>query len=169
MTAEDLDRCPSCQAPHGPDEALCWMCGRKFWSDSPAPSKRNPPPPPIEERRPAPRPNPLPRPAATPAASDNSWTQPVLIVAFILILIGLALGGGTGSSLLWLGLLPAFFVTALSGFRSPKKKPETLLEMATWLVTKLASAVAVIILAGVAIVIALMAVCFALVAVLGHH
>jgi hypothetical protein len=110
-------------------------------------------------------------PAATPppTASADVWTQPILIAAFILILTGLAMGSSNGTALLWLGMLPAFFVTALAGFRSPKKKPETLLEWAAWLVTKLASAFAVIILAATAIAIALMAVCFALVAVLKAH
>ena len=96
-------------------------------------------------------------------------TQPTLIAAFILILTGLAMGSGTGTALLWLGLAPAFFVTALAGFRQPKKKPRTFLEKLERFVTRFASVVAVMILAAAAITLALAAVCFAIIAAMGIH
>ncbi len=148
---------------------MCWMCGWKLWSGSPAPAKPKLPALPAEERKPPPNPFPRPAappPAAAPAASDNNWTQPILIMAFVLILTGLAVGGGTGASLLWLGLLPAFFVTALAGFRRPKKEVVTLADKIEWVLTKLASTVAIVIIAAVAIVIALCALCAAIVGTL---
>ncbi|MFI5346578.1 MAG: hypothetical protein ACHQ51_09415 [Elusimicrobiota bacterium] len=163
MTPPELDRCPSCQAPHSPEEAFCWMCHRKFWS---AAAKASDP-----KADPAPAPKPatkwVPAPGAVPpSASRDAFTQPVLIGAFILILTGMALSTSTKSSvgapLLWLGLVPAFFVTALSGFRQPNKMPESLGGKVEWLLTKMASVVAVMILAGIAVSFALFAVCMAL-------
>ena len=154
MTPPELDRCPSCQAPHGPSEAFCWMCHHKFW-DNPA-----------AQPKPQPQRQLAPADAPQPSALASGWTQPVLVVAFILILTGLATGRGAGTALLWLGLIPAFFVTALAGFRAPKTQPTTTWGKIERFVTKAASVVAIIILVIVGIIIALMAVCAAIFAAL---
>jgi hypothetical protein len=166
MTAEDLDRCPSCQAPHAADEAFCWMCRRRFWDDRAALPKASA----IPERAPEQRTAHVPQNAAAlppAAAREDFWTQPILVAAFILILAGLRLGSGDGTALLWLGLVPALFVTALAGFDRSKKKPETFWEKLQRAVTLLASALAIVILAAAAIAVALTAVCFAILAAMG--
>ena len=153
MTPPELDRCPSCQAPHGPSEAFCWMCHHKFWNDPAAQPKPQP------QRQPAPV-------DAPPPPAGSRWTQPVLVAAFLLILAGLTTGRGAGTALLWLGLIPAFFVTALAGFKAPKTQPTSTLGKIERIVTKAASILAIIILVIVGIIIALMAVCTAIFAVL---
>jgi hypothetical protein len=171
VTPLALERCPSCEAPHGPEEAFCWMCRRSFWDDRalaprPAPSTGRE----AEPSKTAPPPRPASAPAKpTPARplAEDAWTQPVLIGAFILILAGLATGSGAGTALLWLGMIPAFFVTALSGFRPPKTQPKTFVEKLQRFVARFASVVAVMILAAAALVIALMAACFAVMAAMG--
>jgi len=150
MTPPELDRCPSCQAPHGPSEAFCWMCHHKFWND------------PAAQPKPQPQRQPTPVDAPSPSALASGWTQPVLVVAFILILTGLTTGRGAGTALLWLGLIPAFFVTALAGFKAPKTQPTTILGKIERFVTKAASVLAIIILVIIGIIIALMAVCTAI-------
>ncbi len=154
MTPPELDRCPSCQAPHGPSEAFCWMCHHKFWDASAVQPKSEP------QQQPA------PADAPPLSALAPNWTQPVLVVAFILILTGLTTGRGAGTALLWLGLIPAFFVTALAGFRAPKTQPTSTLGKIERIVTKAASILAIIILVIVAIIIALVAACFAIYAAL---
>ncbi|MDE2511043.1 MAG: hypothetical protein KGL74_07970, partial [Elusimicrobia bacterium] len=134
MTPPELNRCPSCQAPHAPDEAFCWMCHRKFWT---APAERPAAPAASKTSEPAPS-----SVAWTPNV-NVPWMQPILIGAFLLLLTGVAVGGGRGTVVLWMGLLPAFFVTALSGFRQPKKMPDSFAGKVEWLLTKVASTVAV--------------------------
>jgi hypothetical protein len=155
MTPPVLDLCPSCQAPHGPGEAFCWMCHHKFWNDPAAQPKPQHPP----KAQP---------PAQTPSrfGSSEGWTQPFLVAAFILILTGLAMGRGAGTALLWLGLTPAFLITAMAGFKAPKTQPTTTLGKIERFVTKAASTVAIMILVIIGIIIALMAVCLAIVAVM---
>lgn len=177
-----LDLCPSCQAPHAPEEAICWMCGQKFWKDPNAPlasaitmSAPPPPAPAPEPRRPAaPRPfAPPPSPEAVEASARESaaamdrWTQPVLVFSFLLVLAGLAAGKGGGGALLLLGLLPALLVLALSGLKPTLKKPEGPLEWVVWAAAKLAGVVAVMILAAMAIAAALFMACMAILAALG--
>ena len=157
MNSAELDRCPSCQAPHGPSEAFCWMCHHRFWSETAAP--------------PQPRQRPVktdaPKPAAPPPVELGSgWTQPFLVAAFILILAGLTTGGGTGSALLWLGLTPALLITALAGIRAPKTEPTTTLGKIERFATKVASILLIMILVILAIIIALVAACFAIFAAL---
>ena len=169
MSPEALDLCPSCQAPHGPNEAFCWMCRRRFWDDRAAQPKPRAPFPIEEPEQPSPAPK-LSAPissAAAPissAASGDRWTQPILIAGFILILTGLALGSSTGAIVLWLGILPAFFVTALAGFRTPKTSPKTFGEKLERGLTLFASVVAVMILAAAGLTFAMTAVCAAIVA-----
>lgn len=150
MTPPELDLCPSCQAPHAPNEAFCWMCGHKFWSDPAA----------------QPKPRQISADAPSSSASGSRWTQPVLVVAFLLILTGLTTGHGAGTALLWLGLIPAFFVTALAGFKAPKTQPTTTLGKIERIVTKGASIVAIIILVIFGIIIALMSACAAIFAII---
>ena len=188
MNPSGFDRCPSCGAMHAPDEAICWMCGRKVWTDretSFAPVAR-PKVTPMrssaytEPPAPAPAPAPVPAPAVSApaaeapepggsAAADGRWTQPILIVAFILILTGLALGSGRGTALLLLGLIPAFFVTAIAGFRPAKKTPQTVAEKFERGVTLFASGIAVVIFALLAMTIAFLAVCTAIMFALSPH
>lgn len=161
MSASEFDRCPSCQAPHAPEEAFCWMCHRPFWND---PAKKTP----AAASAPAPVPVPKTAPAPAPSASifNDGWTQSVMIVAFILIITGLAQGSGTGTLIMWFGLIPAFFVTALAGFRAPKTEPTTALEKIERFVTKGASIVAMMILVIIAIILALMAACAAIISLM---
>jgi hypothetical protein len=167
MSAPDLDRCPSCQAPHGPGEAICWMCGFRLWMDGGSTPAAKASPASKPEPKPAPKPAPVyTAPKSILPAVETRWTQPVLIVAFILILIGLPLGRGQGTVLLWLGLLPALFVTALAGFRPTPGEPLSAREKLERFITKLASVLAVMILTAVAIAIALAAVCFGILAVM---
>jgi len=155
-----LSVCPSCQAPHDPSEGICWMCGHKFWASPGAPE-------------PLPEPVLVPRtPPPEPEKARDGWTQPILIVAFILILAGLALDSGTGTALLWLGLAPAFFVTALAGFQQPNKMPDGFAPKLLFILTKIASVLAIALLAAVAVSLSLAAACTAIVAgfsVVGHH
>lgn len=179
-----LDLCPGCQAPHGPDEAICWMCGHKFWKEPNAPraaaapeERAEPapavPPPPIA--RPGRRPFAAPPSAAAveasareSAAALDRWTQPVLLVSFFLVLGGVAFSDkASGGGLLLLGLVPALFLLALSGMRPSTKKPETGMEWAAWVASKVAGAIAIIVLAGLAITAALFIACAVILAALG--
>jgi hypothetical protein len=147
------------------------MCGHKFWASPGAPPPLPEPPIPRESES-APITPPPPPEAPRAEKARDGWTQPILIVAFILILAGLALDSGKGTALLWLGLAPAFAITALSGFQSPNTIPHGGLQKLQFFVTKLASVVAIVILAGVALTLSLAAACTAIVAgfsVVGHH
>lgn len=192
-----LPLCPNCQAPHDPSEAICWMCRHKFWAapnapkaivepppPEPAPAE---PPPPLEPpshepkrgpytRMPDPEPSwrfPSSGPAPTPKVERDGWTQPLLIVAFILVLMGLVAGPQKGTALIWLGIAPAFFVTALAGFRQPKQAPDGFLAKFQYVLTKIASVIAIMILVVIAIMLALAAACAAIIAGFGalgsHH
>ncbi|MBI3564600.1 MAG: hypothetical protein HY079_05315 [Elusimicrobia bacterium] len=162
-----LEACPSCQAPHSPGEAFCWMCHSRLWSgEAPAaaPKTAAAPPPPA----------PAPSPAAAPSARSSAsfldrWTQPVLVVSFILIMAGLMLDRQTGGAVLLLGLVPAVLVTALSGLRPAKRKPETAWEWVVFVAEKLASVVAIMLLAAFAISAALLMACFVILKALGMH
>jgi hypothetical protein len=150
------------------------MCRRSFWDERAAQPKPRAPAPPAEAPAAAPpRPAaPRPAPAKSPASAySDAWTEPILIAAFILVLTGLGLGKAEGTALLWLGLIPALFVTALSGFRVPKTKPKTPLEKLRRGLTIFASGVAVMIIAAAAIAIALAAACAAIIGMLsmGNH
>lgn len=170
MNADQLERCPSCDAPHGPDEAFCWMCHQRFWDDN-APVKRASA---VPERAPGRRIPHIPQNAAAVSARDrvedaDRWSQPFLVFALLAIMTGLGLSSATGSALLWLALVPALFVTGLFGFRRPKTKPVTFGEKALAAVMLLANTVAILVLALIALVIALVAVCFAIMAITGIH
>ena len=157
MKTEAPDRCPSCDAPHGPGEAFCWMCHQRLWDGS------------------EPSTNPLRKPSralqAAAAVRDrledkDQWSQPFLVFALLAIMTGLGLSSATGSALLWLALVPALFVTGLIGLRRPKKaKPVTFGEKALAAVMLLANTVAILILGIMALIIALVAVCFAIMAI----
>jgi|GEM_PF-2343116 len=181
MTA--LPLCPSCQAPHDPSEAICWMCRHKFWASPNAPqalietdATADEPAPPPEPRpaapmRPEPKRGPYTQmpPAQAPLheAAADGWTQPIMIVAFILVLMGLFAGPQKGTALIWLGIAPAFFVTALAGFRQPKRAPDEFLPKLQYIITKIASVVAIIILVAIALILALAAACAAIIAGFG--
>ncbi|MFI5346580.1 MAG: hypothetical protein ACHQ51_09425 [Elusimicrobiota bacterium] len=116
MTPPPLARCSSCQAPHAPDEAVCWMCGETFWdARGPREPKREAPAPP-----PA---SPIPPLPPEKRGSGNAATRPVLIVAFVLVLLGAATSGGAQAVLMLAGLVPALIVTALSDFPGMKRAP----------------------------------------------
>lgn len=158
MTAEQLERCPSCDAPHGADEAFCWMCHQRFWNEG-APSAKK-----LAH---------VPQNAAALAFRDriedkDQWSQPFLVFALLAIMTGLGLSSAAGSALLWLALVPALFVTGLIGLRRPKKaRPVTFGEKALAAVMLLANTVAILVLGVMALIIALIAVCFAIMAITG--
>ena len=177
MTPQELDRCPSCNAPHDLQEAFCWMCHRKLY-DLPVLQKNFEPlpipnPEPVAEPDPIVPPKQKPRPVLRPGLHPSTktsqphteldgLTQPILIGAFILILAGLATGS-EGRPLLWLGLIPALFITAFTGLRNVNAKPQTVTEKIGWAITQFVGIVAIVILAALfialAFYIALWAIC----------
>lgn len=169
MKPPELERCPSCDAPHAPDEPFCWMCHQRFWDGS-APVKRASAVPEREPGRNIPH---VPQNAAAVASRNRAdeadrWSQPFLVFTMLAIMTGLGMSSQAGSALLWLALVPALFVTGLIGFkRRPKAKPVTFGEKLLAAVMLLGNTVAILILGIMAVVIALVAVCFAIMAITG--
>lgn len=165
--SQGLELCPSCQAPHAPEEAFCWMCHHKFWR---APSGEAVPDAaghdglsPVD---------PVPQPAAAPvasekAASDSRWTQPVLVGAFVLVLIGLTGGKGVAGLLLGVGQVIALFILAMQGFKKPAEKPQGFWPRFQRGVTVLASTLALMLLVAMALCIAGFMACLAIMGMMG--
>jgi len=179
---QGLELCPNCQAPHGPEEAFCWICRRRFW-DKPSPRPTSDPLAAAfghaaSRAADAPRraSNPLGAPPSSPpagplllAASDSRWTQPVLIGSFVLVMLGLFADsqGGVGTVLMSMGVLSALFVTALMGFRPKGAKPTTLRGRIERALTVAASTIAVMILAALALALAVGMVCLLILKMVG--
>ncbi|MBI3563717.1 MAG: hypothetical protein HY079_00815 [Elusimicrobia bacterium] len=166
-----LEKCPSCGAAHSPEESFCWMCHRRFWTETGAePEKRAAPAP---GPAPAPAPAPPQAPAAPPAAQSATflerWTQPALIVAMLFVLGGLVAGRDKGSAFLAFGVLVALFVTAVSGTNASKKKPENAWEWVLKIARLLASAIAIMVLMAFAASVALLMACLVILKMLGYH
>lgn len=100
-----LSACPDCRAPHGADEAVCWMCGRRFWTETGAT--------PVCAAPLAPAPPPQP-PAARQSRLSQEFTLPALAAGLLLLLAGLALGAGENLAVLFLGLLGLLFFVGVS-------------------------------------------------------
>lgn len=162
MNAADLELCPSCQAPHPANEAFCWMCRERFWDKGASASIKTSSPPAH-----------VPQNAAAIAhrahvEDKDQWSQPFLVFTLLAIMTGLGMSSQAGSALLWLALVPALFVTGLIGFRRrPMTKPVTFGEKLLAAVMLLGNTVAILILGLMALIIALVAVCFAIMAITG--
>lgn len=101
-----LSACPDCRAPHGADEAVCWMCGRRFWTESATAPAAEPPPA-------AALPEP---PAARQSRRSQEFTLPALLAGLLLLLAGLVLGAGQNLAVLFLLLFVVFFIVGVAEF-----------------------------------------------------
>lgn len=158
MSDEGLGQCPSCQAPRGPGDVYCWMCQRP-WNEAPGSAK------PTHELTTAS----VPPPRAT---SGGRWTLPTLIVALVLVLVGFGTGTGPGMALGGLvgglALIVAMFMAAIAGLRPPKTTPRTFVEKVERALVVASSLLALAIVAGIAVIVALFAVCVAILAAVSH-